>query len=158
MYSWVIDIALVLAIWEGDDVITSRLLDFGAHIDTVIPARSACTPSCPFDLPAICYAAYTRNLELARLLLSRGANPNLSSVVGKPITLASVNNHFALITLLRRYGAKVKIGIDGEDDPSRSQAFGAKSSPAAVEGHAASCLAMPTDMTNAELVTRSCDL
>ena len=86
--------AFVATAWGGHDKVISFLLDHGAHID-----RRDSTGN-----TALNAAAMRGHLSTAKLLLSRGANPNIGGE-GRPLWNAHARDDAKMADLLKAHGA-----------------------------------------------------
>jgi ankyrin repeat protein len=66
-----------------------------------------------FGGTALSEAAQLRNLPMVRLLLSRGADPNVNPTVGPPLSLAIAKGDIEMATLLLEAGARL---LEGESE------------------------------------------
>lgn len=89
---------LLAACWQDNKAEIERLLDQGADINTSDKQGGGNTP--------LSVAAFRGQIEIVKLLLSRGANVN----IGTP--LAAASRHLEIARLLLEHGADVN-GIDG---------------------------------------------
>ncbi|KAF8451223.1 hypothetical protein BGX38DRAFT_1269488 [Terfezia claveryi] len=76
------------------------LLDQGADINLTTSGKFG---------PALCAAAATGQLEMAKLLLNRGANPDLTNNLGqKPRDIAQLEKHPLMLILFDSYARKTE--------------------------------------------------
>lgn len=71
---------------------------------------------------ALYAAVHWCNLELAEVLLSKGADPNLGSTehfINLPLISATIKKNYRLITLLISYGADIDQAFSLAKDPKR---------------------------------------
>lgn len=92
-------IALVEAMRENNAARVERLLDKGASINT--PCKGGPTP--------LHFAAYRNKVEIAKVLLARGADVNLTRGGYTPLYLAVERGHVEMVELLLESGASVNI-------------------------------------------------
>ena len=87
-----LNIALCEAV-SGDSAVTNYLLDNGADVNASHEGRTVLTCACYYEL-----------INMTRLLLKRGADPNLADPEGfRPLERADL--HYYLITILLEHGA-----------------------------------------------------
>ncbi|HEX7287462.1 MAG TPA: ankyrin repeat domain-containing protein [Candidatus Angelobacter sp.] len=83
------------------------LLDLGADVDERLILKELEEPTVSWGMP-LWYAALAGHLEITRLLLDRGADPNANVYAsGWPLRNAWVNQHEPVKQLLLQHGAKV---------------------------------------------------
>jgi len=103
-------LALCVSAGEGDLGLIAHFLDQGVPIDA-LPGR---------DYPALLYAARRDQLEAAKLLLERGANPNTGDYRNEtPLHIAAERNRLEMVKLLLDGGANLKAKCNSGRTPTR---------------------------------------
>ena len=98
---------LTLAVRHGQLEAVRLLLDLGADVDERIVLKEVEEPTPSWGMP-LWYAALLGHLEIATLLLNRGADPNANVYAsGWPLRNAWANKHESIKQLLLERGAKV---------------------------------------------------
>jgi ankyrin repeat protein len=99
---------LTLAVNHGQAEAVKLLLDLGANVDERIVLKEVEEPTPSWGMP-LWYAALAGRLDIATLLLDRGADPNANVYAsGWPLRNAWVNKHESVKQLLLERGAKVE--------------------------------------------------
>ena len=99
---------LTLAVNHGQVEALRILLDLGADVDERIVLQTVEEPTPSWGMP-LWHAAMAGNLDITKLLLDRGADPNANVYAsGWPLRNAWVNHHDAVKQLLLERGAKVQ--------------------------------------------------
>lgn len=99
---------LTLAVNHGQVEALRLLLDLGADVDERIVLQTVEEPTPSWGMP-LWHAAMAGNLDITKLLLDRGADPNANVYAsGWPLRNAWVNHHDAVKQLLLERGAKVQ--------------------------------------------------
>jgi ankyrin repeat protein len=103
--------ALGLAAFFSHTDIVQWLLDNGADVN-----QAAANPQ---RVTALHAAVARGNLPLARVLLERGANPNVQQMTGlTPLHEAAANGHIELVHLLVERGAQINAQTDAGRTPT----------------------------------------
>lgn len=96
---------LMMAAWNGDTEISKLLIDSGADIDAKTNNNGT----------AVFWASFNDHVSVVQLLVTAGANPNISlkdagPFTGyTPLTLACVLNHVEVVELLVKNNANLEI-------------------------------------------------
>ena len=99
---------LTLAVNHGQAEAVRLLLDLGADVDERIVLKEVEEPTPSWGMP-LWYAALAGRLDIAKLLLDRGADPNANVYAsGWPLRNAWVNKHESVKRLLLERGARVE--------------------------------------------------
>lgn len=99
---------LTLAVNHGQTETVRLLLDLGADVDERIVLKEIEEPTHSWGMP-LWYAALAGRLDIAKLLLDRGADPNANVYAsGWPLRNAWVNKHESVKQLLLERGATVE--------------------------------------------------
>jgi len=99
---------LTLAVKHGQVEAVRLLLDFGADVDEGIIFKELEEPTPSWGMP-LWYAALAGRLDITKLLLDRGADPNANVYAsGWPLRNAWVHKHEPVKQLLLEHGAKVE--------------------------------------------------
>jgi len=90
---------------DGNTQVAKLFLKKGANVNDV-DANAVDT----FGEPLLSLALHDNNLEMIRLLLELGANPNIADGYGyMPLCVACANNKLSMVRLLLEYGANPNI-------------------------------------------------
>lgn len=100
--------ALMKAASRGKKAVVALLLAKGVDVNS--SARSSARGSGFYDTPttALAEAAYSNHLDIAELLLRKGADPELQFHYGTPLFKATSGGHVNMVKLLLQYGADPK--------------------------------------------------